>query len=320
MSILKNAVESIQVGVEDFENSDERRSVSALRNITAGLLLLFKAKLCELSPEHDKELLIKKDLVPQLGPDGKVNFIGKGKKTVDVFQLQKRLSSMQVKVDWNRVKEITDLRNDIEHYYAKASPDAVREIVAKSFLLIQDFAKNELNKNPQELLGNDCWQVLLNTNEVYLDEERSCKESLGRIDWKYSTVKNALDHLRCLLCGSALIEAPSDNDKYPTINLHCRSCGHVFAFNDVVEECVDKLDKLFAHQRRPKDGGNSLYETCPGCGKGTFIHKEACCVACEQGLDYVECSRCSEQLSFDDQIFDGMCSYCRYVYNKLMAE
>lgn len=159
MSLLKNAVESIQVGVEDFNSDDERRSVSAMRNIAAGLLLLFKAKLCELSPASDNELLIKKDLAPSVDESGKLILIGKGRKTVDVAQIRERLNSMNVKVDWKRVEEITGLRNEAEHYYVKVSPDTVREVVAKSFMLIRDFVQNALQQDPQDLLGSDCWQA-----------------------------------------------------------------------------------------------------------------------------------------------------------------
>ena len=81
MSILQNAIESIQIGVEDFQSTDDRRSVSAVRNIAAGMLLLFKQKLCELSPAYDKELLIKKDLEPESDAAGNIVFRGKGKKT-----------------------------------------------------------------------------------------------------------------------------------------------------------------------------------------------------------------------------------------------
>jgi hypothetical protein len=42
MSILQNAIDSIQIGIEDYENGDDRRSISAVRNIAAGTLLLYK--------------------------------------------------------------------------------------------------------------------------------------------------------------------------------------------------------------------------------------------------------------------------------------
>ncbi|WP_169315402.1 hypothetical protein [Verminephrobacter aporrectodeae] len=320
MSILNNAVNSIRIGVEDFESPDADRSVSAIRNIAAGLLLLFKAKLCELSPADNKNLLIQKDLRPVPGPDGNVNFVGNEKKTVDAHQIRERLESMNIKVDWQRVGQIINLRNEIEHYYTEEPSAAVQEVVAKSFLLIRDFVKNELCKDPQELLGDDCWQVLLETNEVYSAEEKSCKESLEKIDWKYSTVKTALGHMRCPECASALIEAPYAKDEYPIINLRCKSCNHDFAFNDVVEKCVYESFSVGTY-RHPKDGIDSpSYATCPICEKNTFVHKETCCVACEWELEYTECSRCTESLSLDDQILEGLCGYCNNVNDKLMRE
>ena len=35
-TILKNAVQSLQIGIEDFESADERRVLSSVRNVTAG--------------------------------------------------------------------------------------------------------------------------------------------------------------------------------------------------------------------------------------------------------------------------------------------
>ncbi|WP_219018032.1 hypothetical protein [Shewanella algae] len=55
MSLLNNAVESIQIGVEDFESSDARRVLSAVRNISAGILLLYKEKLRRMSPSDNKD-------------------------------------------------------------------------------------------------------------------------------------------------------------------------------------------------------------------------------------------------------------------------
>ena len=45
MSILQNAIDSIIIGVEDYDNSDKKRLLSATRNIYAGVLLLLKSKL-----------------------------------------------------------------------------------------------------------------------------------------------------------------------------------------------------------------------------------------------------------------------------------
>ncbi|WP_263603510.1 hypothetical protein [Chryseobacterium sp. PET-29] len=87
MKILNNAVEAIQIGLEDYMNDDPRRAQSALRNIFAGILLLFKEKLRRMSPENSDEVLIKKDIRPVLNSDNGLLFKGKGDKTVDVAQI-----------------------------------------------------------------------------------------------------------------------------------------------------------------------------------------------------------------------------------------
>ena len=68
--ILKNAVDSISLGIEDYqlgigdcESSDPRRLVSCTRNLFAGIILLFKHKLAKLSPPGSDEVLIKQRIL-----------------------------------------------------------------------------------------------------------------------------------------------------------------------------------------------------------------------------------------------------------------
>ncbi|WP_283131461.1 hypothetical protein [Enterovibrio norvegicus] len=118
MSILKNAVDSIAIGLEDFESDDDRRIISSTRNIFAGILLLFKHRLCELSPDDSDEALIKQKVLPAIDATGAVNWIGQGKKTVDVQNIKDRFKSLGIEVDWKRLERINKYRNDIEHYYS----------------------------------------------------------------------------------------------------------------------------------------------------------------------------------------------------------
>lgn len=319
MSILKNAIESIQVGIEDFESEDDRRNVSAVRNIAAGILLLYKEQLCRLSPPHDKELLIKKNITPFHSDDGTIIFKGKGNKTVDVYSIKERFSSLGVNVDWVRFEKINNLRNNLEHYYSQESPDAVREIISKSFLLIRDFISNVLDENPQELIGENGWDTLLNIAEVYAAEERSCQESLNKIDWKYSSIIDALEYLNCPECHSSLIQAQSDDEVYPSIGLTCKSCGTNFQFDDVIGQCVD--DSLSGEAYIAiKDGGEPPYDTCPECDKPTFVLEEGCCLSCGYEMQYISCDACGESLTLDEQWLEGKCGYCQHQWEKVMAE
>ena len=78
--ILDNAIAAIELGVEDYKLSekDPRRIQSAVRNIFAGILLLFKSKLAELSRDNDESLLKQKVLPIQ--KNGKIEWVGEGKK------------------------------------------------------------------------------------------------------------------------------------------------------------------------------------------------------------------------------------------------
>ncbi len=72
MSILNNAIDSIILGLEDYESSDHRRLISCARNMIAGILLLFKHKLAILSPEDSDEVLIKQQILPKKDSTGKL--------------------------------------------------------------------------------------------------------------------------------------------------------------------------------------------------------------------------------------------------------
>lgn len=130
MNILNNAIDSIVLGLEDYESSDRKRLISCTRNIFAGILLLFKHKLSILSPKNSDEVLIKQRVLPKKGSTGQIVWSGKGKKTVDVQQIRERFKSLGVKTHWDRIKKINEFRNDIEHYHSNLSKDAIRNLLS----------------------------------------------------------------------------------------------------------------------------------------------------------------------------------------------
>ena len=81
--ILKNAIDSICMGIEDYklgigdyEFSAPRRLVSCTRNLFAGIMLLFKHKLAKLSPPGSDGLLIKQHIIPILNSKGNIEVEG----------------------------------------------------------------------------------------------------------------------------------------------------------------------------------------------------------------------------------------------------
>lgn len=315
-TILANAVQSIQIGIEDFQSSDPRRALSAIRNITAGILLLFKEKLRELSPSDSDEVLIKQRVQPEFDTNGNVVFKGDGKKTVDVQQIEERFSSLNIETDWKRFKKVVAIRNDIEHYCTTESSDRLKELVADSFIIVRNFVSSQLGYEPVSLLGEETWKVLLDVAGVYQRELDECSEAISQIDWRSDAMSDMAEYLRCPKCHSALVK-PTDPETEPSysIEFSCSSCGHVTSVDEMAE---DALGECFAGDiySAMKDAEPSPIGTCPECGREAFILQEDMCAACGESLSYYECAICGESLGPDDQDGGGLCGYHHHMAMK----
>ena len=154
MSILQNAIDSIVMGLEDYQSEDKKRMLSCVRNLYAGMLLLFKYKLVELSPEGSNEILIKKQMKPVF-INNSLQWKGNGKSTIDVQQIKERFISLNIQVDWGKVESIQGYRNDIEHYFdtKQLDQDTLKHMILDVFLVINKFISDYLDYEPFELFS-----------------------------------------------------------------------------------------------------------------------------------------------------------------------
>lgn len=225
MDLLSNAIESIRLGVEDFQAGSQPRLMSAVRNIHAGVLLLYKEALRRLSPSDSADVLIKARIVPSLDSEGDVVFVGKGLKTADTQQIRERFEGLQISTDWKRFDAIASARNDVEHYYPKLNQHALQGVVASAFAIIRHFVAEELDAEPRELLGESTWQAMLTVAEVYEAEKRLCVDAIEGADWPADAVKSGLNAVTCSDCGSDLLQPGDRSPTWPCPVLICRSCG-----------------------------------------------------------------------------------------------
>lgn len=324
MSIYRNAIDSIQVGVEDFRTGTQQRNISAVRNIMAGILLLYKEKLCRLSPAEHPELLIKQEAIRGVDEHGAIVYLPPEKphkNTVNKKTIEDRFRDFGVDIEWKRFDDAILLRNAMEHYYTEKSQDTIKEIIASSFVLLNDFVRNHLEEDPLEVFGQETWETLLEAKDVFEAEKNICMESLAQAKWKYDIVEENLEYIRCEKCGSSLVLCNEDceESEYPDIVLKCRQCNHTFEFSSIVEDFVLKA-LWYDHYTAITDGGEPPTESCPGCGMETYIIEEDCCICCDYEMEYTECAVCHTNLSIHEQSNYGLCDYHQYQYEKTMAE
>jgi hypothetical protein len=317
MSLLANAVSSIEVGVADLHAGDPARVVSALRNLHAGVLLLIKEVLRDLSPPETGEVLLKQNIKPVL-VGGKLAFVGSGKKTVETRQMEERCESLGIKLDWARIKRVGNLRNSAEHYYVNVSQAAIRAAMTESFLVIRDVVTNHLKRDAAELFSSATWQAFLSDSEVHAAEKATCESALRGISWGSVAVAEAIFGFSCGKCGSALLIPGPDQKAAPDIHLICRSCSETYAFDDIVEAL---LEDHFAAESylAMTDGADEPLTDCPFCMRHAYIMTEERCGACLERARH-QCEVCAGIIPASELDESGICGYCRHKIEKARDE
>lgn len=311
MSILKNAIDSISIGMEDYQNPDPRRLISCTRNLYAGILLLFKHKLSSMSPPGSDEVLIKEKILPDYSSKG-LQWKGKGRKTVDVNGIEERFTSLGISVDWERIKKIQAYRNEIEHYYSSIPQKSVQTVISDSFLVIRDFIRIHLAQDPLTLFGKDTWESMTDVAEVYQAEKTECIKSILIINWKYDPLREALLKVGCDECGSDLIEERSAGPNRESSEFRCRSCDKRYDFENMAELGMDQYfsGENFANF---KDGGEPITIDCPSCfRKNTYNLEINECVVCDDSYP-TECSGCGNEIpacEMGNIDHPELCSWC----------
>lgn len=316
MGLLENAVDSIALGLEDYQSQDGRRVLSSVRNIYAGILLLFKHKLSELSPPGSNEVLVRRKMIPQKMASGKIEFVGTGERTVDYGEIKERFEDLKINVDWKRMGQIKNFRNDVEHYHSDISPDARRKSLSECFLVIRDFIGTHLKRDPQEVLGQLSWSVLLSENEVYEAEKRGCIDTFKEIDdWKSEALYQALKECLCESCESGLIRLLQPVSDRERTHFECKSCEKTYDFEKMALIALEQFFDWDSYSAI-RHGGDLPIIECPNCSESAYIVSEQQCAICLEKLEHT-CQSCDGPIPVSElELANGYCGWCNHMIGK----
>jgi hypothetical protein len=308
--LLRNAIDSIEIGVEDFQSNDERRALSAVRNVYAGVLLLCKAVLWRHSMDTDGSLIYTK-VEPRKLPSGKIEWQPNKNKTVEVQDIKSRYKLLGLTLDWAKLDELSRHRNTIEHYYLSTPASAVKGVLANAMPLINTIMRDQLQTVPEHEFRTECWKVLLDNAEIQAEIARECEETFSKLEWPSTEVEFPIKHLACPGCGSGLIrQQDPDNTKPYEIEFACRSCGDdQFDSGDCMEAALDEEAAALFYIAMT-DGGEPPLASCYECGRNTYIVDAGECVACDAAAPG-DCLVCGEGINIHDYNPDhpGLCGY-----------
>ncbi|WP_447628386.1 hypothetical protein [Enterobacter hormaechei] len=330
--LYDNAIISIRLGIEDFELSTisaekQARALSSVRNLFAGMLLLFKYKIAaSVKDPADAYTIIfnPPNIVPESDGNGGVRWVpdGKFKKTtIDVQGIRQRFESFGIDVDWDAITKLQDCRNHLEHLHPKHTYGEVAGFVAALFPVLSDFISNELQQVPSDVLY-EAWDKMLAHKDFYNEKLAECEDT-----WESADIPDGmqiyLEDCSCMMCGSQLIKAAEEDlesgitvkhqeDKF---RYRCVSCGYA----DLIAPELYHAFHL-ANDYDPSDGSDPTFEKCYECNHDTFLIFEQECAWCGATLEYNTCEICGQPLTQDEQDNGGLCSNDQYLRDKFMSE
>lgn len=330
--LYENAIVSIQLGVEDFklsqlaevEGGNPFRALSSVRNLYAGLLLLFKFKIATSvdSEELAYELIHNppRDVLPHPDGNGGVNWLPEGKfknTTIDVPKIKERFKNFNINVDWSVVSKLQECRNHLEHLHPDNTLGEVAGFVADLFPVLGNFISEELELVPQTVLGS-AWETMLQHAQFYKQQLEVCENS-----WDDAGVPEGMQEFllgcNCPECGSKLLMASSQSveagetvsDDEEAFKYLCIACGDSGLIYPLL---LETFESNFFYW--PPDGDEPTYEKCLCCMHETFVINEQTCRWCDAKLDYEECYICGEGLAQDNQDNGGLCGH----HNHMLAK
>ncbi|MBL5884809.1 hypothetical protein [Lelliottia aquatilis] len=331
--LYENARVSIQLGIEDFQMSQRNeneggnpaRALSSVRNLFAGMMLLFKYKLAKSvdTPEDAYRLIHipPRDILPTPDGSGGIQWRPEGKfqknKTIDVSDIKARFNTFEVYVDWDTIAELHNCRNHLEHLHPQNTHGELAGFVANLFPVLTNFINDELEKSPPEVLGTS-WEIMLAHQTFYNSQLAECEES-----WLGAEVPEGMQEYlptcTCSECGSRLLKASPDSieqgytvqSNEDDFEYYCISCGEHAPITPLL---MDSFEHEFFYW--PPDGDDPTYEECYNCNHDTFVIAEGNCRWCDTDLDYKKCKFCEQTLQQDDQANEGLCGYCNHRFYK----
>jgi len=312
MSIFKNAVDSIELGIEDFRTNNPKRLISSVRNIFAGVLLLLKHKLERLSGNSENSLVLKA-VIPKI-VDGKMQSERKGDsdKTVDFKEIKQRFKIFGIQVDWESLGKVQDYRNKIEHSSVPKGiqPEVVRGYVLDCFNITRDFMRTYLEIEPQSQFDPEIWKFCMEEEKIYAPEAAYCFTLWRQISWTNNTAKKHIENSICSDCYSPLIKPiiPIKSD-IEGMSFQCANCGKRWEYEDLLILACKQEERRNYYD--PHDCDISQFFECPECYMETYDAHENQCVNCGAKGPYT-CDRCLKDIPPEElSIGDGeLCSYC----------
>lgn len=319
--IFLNAVESIRIGMEDLRRDTFGRLTSAIRNFSAGVQLLCKARLAEV----DESALYP----PKKESKGR-------RRTLYLKELQDAFEGKSLdvgEINWKRMADLSRLRNDFEHLFPTGSISDLRVAVKTKMTgclpTVNYLIQEVFQEDPVEIFGLEIWADLLAADEVHNQERVRQKAEFEKY---YGVLPIFIyDHIisdfmceKCK-CDIAMPISSTRGDDFMYLTYKCHQCGQTYTHDALINVLREEIENKYFHQidYSPGDYYEEVFVPCPSCGVTAYDFENHQCLYCGDETKFV-CA-CGNEISREDMAMfdfqeDHLCSDCRHLQDLISKD
>ncbi|WP_445672543.1 hypothetical protein [Pseudomonas inefficax] len=313
--LLENAIISIQLGVEDYQLTQEGkplRALSAARNLFAGVLLLFKYKIADLaeSPEQAAQLIYRaKKIQPHKDANSKVKWSPECEKnrTIDYGEIKRYCQGLGIQANWKALETLQACRNDLEHLHPKHPLEEINKFLLDLYPILREFVADELSENPAALLGQ-AWEIMLKNHEFYSQNLADIRKSWAALRVTDSA-QELLDTCSCRACGSKLLE-PNQEDVEAGLPFDCSDFRYCCMACNQTEYLLEMLSETLKFAKEDPFSEEEVITDCGSCGAALFDLSENRCHLCGHSHNPQRCEGCPRILERHEAEHGNLCDRC----------
>ncbi|MCD2347244.1 hypothetical protein [Clostridium guangxiense] len=293
-NMLENAMDSLNEAIDYYKNGIDNNDERCF-------------KFCILLLSHSAELILKEILYTQheiLIYEDIDRVKNENDKTVGFKLALHRIKNIY-KVDLGRYNnyllELSDVRNNIQHYKFSISSEMCTNIITSSFSAIEYIIYNVLHRtfnDFEDIITEEQIEFLHDDKKMYNKKKKDIAQdildhNMVKIGVEY--IKNKFIYIPCPHCSEETLVNEGDI-------IECKFCGRKFnSIEDMYNEdfnCVISTHMCREIGRR-KDVLRNIYE-CENCNNDTLIYSEVLgewiCLSCGTHISSITCDDCGDEV------------------------
>lgn len=313
--LIENAKGSIRIGIEDYFLAKEKhdrdkkfRMISALRNIYAGILIMFKERLLRLSTDRCLIFLESDKKSNEAWLNKKT--LNRKAKTVYVKDIKKLFEKFHVDYEEEYLDQLNQARNELEHFSADVSDDYLEELLVKAHHIILDFINGFEDETIENWIDRDQWERIEQSYQLVQEEKKRIEKEYMIFCFFSEESEVRMKHSVCPHCSSSLL-IPTGKKHDPV--MECCYCKEKYSPVEIIKSEHDEHYNI-------KSGSGPTLGICPECYEETLEEDGDEMIFKCDNCGYVQsncCEYCGSSIPIEEVgEGDEYCGYCRNMLSK----